>query len=327
MFVAAGILSKVPSLRDLDALSTIAVCSKLKTIYHEKDVYDERAGIDHTYIFRQGEIGYDMTIVMDGMIHLIDGDVDDRYGEGQTIRALRFGDFIDEHMALLPPGGYRRRKSCYASTISVVGLLSAEDIQALREESGEIDSHMRPFVQHAKRARYQKKIDAVFSAMDVKGNGWIDLADFGEVVKRRKSKGQGGTEAEAFFHQILAGAPATDQLIEDTYSEIFLQALDLRQSKAVYQKFQEKSKFNKGYYTGGVLQDLEEGGAEDAAQNTSSAIDKASFEAWWLADQEDDYDKVLEKKRVKARLDHVIERTGSMKAQMDKLEAMARQLK
>jgi hypothetical protein len=33
------------------------VCSKLKTTYHEKDGYDERAGVDHTYIFKQGEIG------------------------------------------------------------------------------------------------------------------------------------------------------------------------------------------------------------------------------------------------------------------------------
>ena len=52
-----GVLSKVPSMRELDYLSLIAVCSKLKTTYHEKDGYDERAGVDHTYIFKQGEIG------------------------------------------------------------------------------------------------------------------------------------------------------------------------------------------------------------------------------------------------------------------------------
>ena len=37
-----------------------------------------------------------------------------------------------------------------------------------------------------------------------------------------------------YWHS-LEGTDVTDQLIEDTYNEIFLQALDTRQSRAVYE--------------------------------------------------------------------------------------------
>jgi hypothetical protein len=71
---------------------------------------------------------------------------------------------------------------------------------------------------------------------------------------------------------------------------------------------------------------VDEGAAKTV--NSSAAIDKSSFEAWWLTDvEEDDYDKLLEKKRVKARLDHIVGRADSMKLQMDRIEDMVTQLK
>lgn len=226
-----GILSKVPSLGGLDNMSMIAVCSKLKMTFHEKDGYDQRARIDHTYIFKRGQMGYDMMVVVDGIVHLVD-DEDARSGGPEQITALRSGDYVDEYMALLPQVGYRRRQSCYAASAATVGLLSAEDITQLRDERAEIDRHVRPFVQSAKRARYQNKIDAVFAALDGDGDGknglqlsllrdqislvqskldhlhvcvvvgWIDLKEFESVVKNRKPKNKGGNDAEVFFYQL-----------------------------------------------------------------------------------------------------------------------------
>ncbi len=65
------------------------------------------------------------------------------------------------------------------------------------------------------------------------------------------------------------------------------------------------------------------------AQKTRERVpDKSSFEAWWLMDvADDDYDAALQKKRVKARLDHVLERANSMKSQMDRIEELVQKLR
>jgi hypothetical protein len=42
---------------------------------------------------------------------------------------------------------------------------------------------------------------------------------------------------------------------------------------------------------------------------------------------DDDYDAALQKKRVKARLDHVLERANSMKSQMDRIEELVQKLR
>ena len=45
-----------------------------------------------------------------------------------------------------------------------------------------------------------------------------------------------------------------------------------------------------------------------------------------MADVADDYDTLLERKRVKARLDHVMERADLMKAQMSRIEEMVQKI-
>ena len=67
---------------------------------------------------------------------------------------------------------------------------------------------------------------------------------------------------------------------------------------------------------------------ETSSGDSGGGIDKSSFEAWWLMDVEnDDYDAALQKKRVKARLDHVVKRADSMKSQMDRIEELVQKLR
>ena len=68
--------------------------------------------------------------------------------------------------------------------------------------------------------------------------------------------------------------------------------------------------------------------SDTSSDNRAGGIDKSSFEAWWLMDvADDDYDAALQKKRVKARLDHVLERANSMKSQMDRIEELVQKLR
>lgn len=70
-----------------------------------------------------------------------------------------------------------------------------------------------------------------------------------------------------------------------------------------------------------VLDDVSSG-------DSGGGIDKSAFEAWWLMDvEDDDYDALLVKKRVKARLDHVMERADLMKSQMNCIEEMVQRLR
>lgn len=144
----------------------------------------------------------------------------------------------------------------------------------------------------------------------------------------------------------MKGTDVTDQLIEDTYNEIFLQTLDTRQSRAVYQYEHHCTCYLISCKISFIVRlllwrrDLERQSRRKQAplrnvlDNTDgdrlafSGIDKESFEAWWLTDvEEDEFDTLLEKKRVKARLGHVMDRADSMKAQMDRMEEMVQKLR
>ena len=72
-----------------------------------------------------GDAGYEMMIVIDGTVHSFSDN-------GDTQQVLKFGDYMDEHMMLLPEAAYPRRKGAFAKTDCLIGLIGSEDLQALR---------------------------------------------------------------------------------------------------------------------------------------------------------------------------------------------------
>ena len=186
-------LSNVPSLGGLDPLSTIMVCSRVKTLSFERQEYLHGNAAEHA-IFMPGDAGYEMVIVLEGTVHAFTPD-----GEREDV--LRFADYMDEHMILLPEGAYPRRRGAYARTDCTIGLLSSEDLQALRAARPEIDMHVRPHVERARRRRYEQKINEVFDVLDADKSGWISFDNFKDTVNKRRSYEAGGNAAEVFFHK------------------------------------------------------------------------------------------------------------------------------
>jgi len=271
-----GLLCRVPSLRGLDSLSIILICCRLKTRHYMPSTTSDVGGRE--YIFRRHDVGHDMMIVADGTVHAIETSEDQ--ASDTDVIVLKFGDYIDEHMALLPAAGYLRRQSAYAVTEVTVALLSSDDLTNLRKERANIDKHVRPFVTYAKRVRYINNIDTVFAAMDTDGDGWITLDEFRTCVNNRKRREEGGNEAEAFFHTVMIGQPVTDELIEETYRDIFLHDVSQRQEDEAYQTLAQQG-------------------------HTNVSVDKQQFLLWWISDQTHDMDEDLEKKRIQTKLARV----------------------
>ena len=189
-----GWLSNIPSLGGLDPLSTIMVCSRVKLLSFERQEYlHGNASAEHT-IFMPGDAGYEMLIVLEGAVHAFSAD-------GAREDVLKFADYMDEHMMLLPEGAYPRRRGAYARTDCTIGLLSSEDLQALRFTRPEIDLYVRPYVERARRRRYEKQINDVFDVLDADKSGWISFENFRDTVKKRRSYEAGGNVAEVFFHK------------------------------------------------------------------------------------------------------------------------------
>ncbi len=192
--IKPGMISNVPSLGGLDPLSTIMVCSKVKLVsYERQEYYHGNSSAEHT-IFMPGDPGYEMLIVVEGTVHAFSAD-------GAREDVLKFADYMDEHVMLLPEGAYPRRRGAYARTDCTIGLLSSEDLQALRFARPEIDKFTRPHVERARRRRYEKKIDKVFGVLDADNSGWISFENFAATIRSRRSYEAGGNVAEVFFHQ------------------------------------------------------------------------------------------------------------------------------
>jgi hypothetical protein len=188
-----ALLSNVPSLGGLDPLSTIMVCSRVKLVtYQKQEYFHGNSSAEHT-IFMPGDAGYEMMMVIEGTVHAFSDD-------GQREDVLKFADYMDEHMMLLPEAAYARRRGAFARTDCSIGLLGSEDLQALRFARPEIDKVVRPYVERARRRRYESKINDVFDALDAEGNGWITFEAFADTVHKRRSYEAGGNAAEVFFH-------------------------------------------------------------------------------------------------------------------------------
>ena len=66
-----------------------------------------------------------------------------------------------------------------------------------------LNLQVRPYVEKARRRRFETKINQVFDALDAESNGWITYKAFSNTVHKRRSYEAGGNAAEVFFHAQL----------------------------------------------------------------------------------------------------------------------------
>eukprot|EP01052_Picozoa_sp_SAG31_P018982 SAG31_NODE_1366_length_8621_cov_4.579911_10_plen_239_part_00 len=133
------------------------------------------------YVYRRGEQAYEMLIVIEGRLTLVD-----EAGDEETAKV---GTVIDEEVMLLPPEAViTRQTDAYAPVECSLSVLSAEDLIRLRQHRIEIDRHVRPHTDRARHEDTSRQIGAVFEQVDDDGNGTLDLDEFGEVLRLLHSK-------------------------------------------------------------------------------------------------------------------------------------------
>ena len=205
-----GLLSKVPSFGGLDSMSLILVCTKLKTELYPKSVFvmtseDENGlPIMRETICRQGEHAWETIVFMEGVANVTsaDGAELNRFLHHTDAESLNHGqdgtpadrtslkacDYLDEHVALLPPHSViYRTHTVYATTDVTVALLAAEDVSDLRKVPA-IDRHLRPYAASAKRGETIKLIQKVFAAIDGDQSQNIDKSEFLRVMNMMGSQ-------------------------------------------------------------------------------------------------------------------------------------------
>jgi hypothetical protein len=202
--------------------------------------------------------------------------------------SLKFGDYIDEHIMLLPAAGYLRRNTLYAQTDCVVALLTSSDLSQLQKDRPQIYTHVRPFITQAKRSRFMNKIDIVFMEIDKDGDGWITRDEFANKLMARRRRENGGTDAEVFFHTILASQPVTDELINEIFRDIVLTSPpggNTSPTKPV------------------PLHLLEQPAPADTNSFDSQigaldqVVDRDRFSCWWLSDDTHEQDENAERRK------------------------------
>lgn len=147
-----GILARVPSMSGLDSMSLVLICTKLKTQVFEKSVVMGDKARDS--IVRRGESAWEMLVVLDGIVNASEATTEpeirqflmmDDDSAREHDKQLKSGNFVDEHIALLPPHQtHHRSHTLFAQSDCSIALLSAEDVFMLRSERSEIDRHLRP---------------------------------------------------------------------------------------------------------------------------------------------------------------------------------------
>lgn len=206
-----SILHQVKAFHHIDDLSSIIICSKMKTMTYDKSELHHREHgefhdtVERDYVFRKGERAFEMLVVIDGRLTLVEpppgADLTRSYDGEETV--VKFGHCIDEHAMLLPPEtSVLRSCDAYAPVECSVAALSSEDLTALRLERIEIDQQVRPFCVRAQQASTSRQIGLVFERVDDDNNGTLDKEEFAEVLRLMGSSLTEG-EAELQYAQIL----------------------------------------------------------------------------------------------------------------------------
>jgi hypothetical protein len=208
-----GVLAKISSFSGLDTMSLILVCTKLKTELYEKSTSAPIAGdagipTTRETVCRRGEHAWELIVVLEGIANVTDADGDDEHeflhhSDEEALawtQQVKMNDFIDEHVALLPPHSTSQRtQTLYAQTDLQIALLSAEDVYMLRSERPAIDRHLRPYAAAAQRDETIRQVNKIFESIDKDGSGEIDQQEFVGVMRSL-----GSDLPEAKIHEVFA---------------------------------------------------------------------------------------------------------------------------
>ena len=276
---------------------------------------------NRTHIIRRHDVGHEMLIIADGTASMV------VHHDAAAVAAglpreeevtLKFGDYVDEHIMLLPTAGYLRRNTLYPATECTVALLTSTDLIQLRKERRQIDDFVRPYVTQAKRSRFLNKVDGVFMEIDTDQDGWITRQEFADKVKARRKRGDGGSDAEAFFHTILAGQPVNNAIIDNMFRDITLSTPEgMAQTNSVAAKKPVPLALLQKAKQGGLV---EEKWAEgDTSVFLREVVDRDRFYTWWLADETHEADERADRRKIVERINRVYRAIQEMTVQMTEL--------
>jgi len=142
-----GLLHKIPFFNNLDSLSCIYICGRMKIVQAVPMVNDESANSSRSHlIMEEGNDAEEMFIILDtdgaGQTIVLEKD-------GKEICRLGASDFFGELGALLPPSMaiYRRRtRTAYATSETQLGCLSYDDLLWLQSQRFQIAETVVPYV-------------------------------------------------------------------------------------------------------------------------------------------------------------------------------------
>ena len=150
----AGLLNKVPFLCGLDSLSSIHVCSKMRSIV-AMPVVAEPDGSRSNLIMIEGTRAEEMYVVIEMEMEEENSRPIVLEKEGQELGRLGQGDFFGEMAALLPPAmkKYRTRtRTAFATSEVHLGMLTHDDILQLCAQRPEIAQKVVPYVNQIARS-------------------------------------------------------------------------------------------------------------------------------------------------------------------------------
>ena len=144
----AGLLAKIPFFTGLDSLSSIYICSKMRSIT-ALPVTAEADGSRSNLIMVEGTRAEEMYIIIEVEVEAEGGKSIVLEKDGAELGRLGFGDCFGELAALLPATMKRHRtrtRTAYATSQTHLGMLTHDDLLQLCAERSEIADVVVPYV-------------------------------------------------------------------------------------------------------------------------------------------------------------------------------------
>jgi CRP-like cAMP-binding protein len=144
----AGLLNKLPFFRDLDTLSSVCICAKMRSVV-AVPVETEPDGSRSNLIMVEGTRAETMYVVIEVEMEEENSTPIVLEKRGEELARLGQGDFFGELAALLPltMKQYRTRtRTAFATAETHLGMLTHDDILQLCAERTEIAEKVVPYV-------------------------------------------------------------------------------------------------------------------------------------------------------------------------------------